>query len=121
MLHRKTLIVLLLALILGCTPYKEWRKARKAEFEKVYQQQLISYNEQIREGVKIYHHNVRVREDEARQDIALRAAQQQNAREQQERSLNELVAKRRALKIKVIEQLGSLPEWWTEEKSITEQ
>ena len=44
MLYRKALIVLLLALISGCVD-----KAKNEELDKVYQQQLMSYNDQIRE------------------------------------------------------------------------
>jgi hypothetical protein len=33
--------------------------------------------------------------------------------------IKELVNKRNELKIKVIEQFGSLPEWWVETKSLT--
>lgn len=124
MLHRKALIVLLLALIFGCVD-----KAKNEELDKVYQQQLISYNDQIRETDSRYNNLY----ERVYNDITLELVRlgdqitteiwEKDKRDirQEEIILNELVDKRRELKIKIIEQFGSLPSWWTEEKASTEK
>jgi|OpeIllAssembly_1097287.scaffolds.fasta_scaffold19661_4 hypothetical protein len=124
MLYRKALIVLLLALISGCVD-----KAKNEELDKVYQQQLMSYNDQIRETDARYNNLY----ERVYNDITLELVRlgdqitteiwEKDKREirQEEIILNELVDKRRELKIKIIEQFGSLPSWWTEEKASTEQ
>jgi len=123
-LYRKALIVLLLALISGCVD-----KAKNEELDKVYQQQLMSYNDQIRETDARYNNLY----ERVYNDITLELVRlgdqitteiwEKDKREirQEEIILNELVDKRRELKIKIIEQFGSLPSWWTEEKASTEQ
>ena len=124
MLYRKALIVLLLALISGCVD-----KAKNEELDKVYQQQLMSYNDQIRETDSRYNNLY----ERVYNDITLELVRlgdqitteiwEKDKREirQEEIILNELVDKRRELKIKIIEQFCSLPSWWTEEKASTEQ
>ena len=124
MLHRKALIVLLLALIFGCVD-----KAKNEELDKVYKQQLISYNDQIRETDSRYNNLY----ERVYNDITLELVRlgdqitteiwEKDKRDirQEEIILNELVDKRRELKIKIIEQFGSLPSWWTEEKASTEK
>ena len=123
-MYRKALIVLLLALISGCVD-----KAKNEELDKVYQQQLMSYNDQIRETDARYNNLY----ERVYNDITLELVRlgdqitteiwEKDKREirQEEIILNELVDKRRELKIKIIEQFGSLPSWWTEEKASTEQ
>jgi DNA relaxase NicK len=117
MLHRKTLVVFLLALVFGCTEYKEWKKARRAELEKIYQQQLISYNDQINEEVKKWYSSgsLMAKADDKYLNVFW-AAQQRYALDQAERNINELMKKRSELKERIIEHLGYLPEWWTKTK-----
>lgn len=121
MLYRKVFIVLLLALVLGC--------ADKAKLEQTYREQLKLYNDQIRDSSEGYVdlQSLVVRSAEMAMveiqagglDGSSRRSYLRNKEtyDQKNRSLNELVEKRNALKIKVIEQLGSLPAWWKEVES----
>jgi hypothetical protein len=104
---------------------KEKNKAvtKYKEIEKTYKEQLMLFNDQIHEENKKYYNSrsFMAKVDDEGQDVVFRMAQQKKDTEQSDRSLKELVEKRRALKKKVIEQFGSVPSWWTETNSPTEE
>ena len=138
---KRFLLILLMALLFGCTEEakdegqnKTINKVQKKIVndpaqEKAYKEQLLSYNDQISarmEKIKAAFEEVN-KSDETKDNgdanydkIAPAINAHLNELTDEAKVINELVYKRNELKIKVIDQFGALPEWWVETKSLPE-
>jgi hypothetical protein len=138
---KRFLLILLMALLFGCTEEtkdegqnKTINKVQKKIVndpaqEKAYKDKLLSYNAQISarmEKIKAAFEEVnKSEENEANGETNyIKVAPAMNAHlndfNEEAKAINELVKKRNKLKLTVIDQFGALPEWWVETKSLPE-